>query len=215
MHAYEVNQNPPEIILLPIDDIKPYWRNARRNDATVEVLKLSIQEYGYRQLILVDADHTIILGHARLKALRALGYKEVHVQIARDLSEEKVKAYRIIDNKAGEKSRWDLEQLVPELRSINLGAFELAFPELKIAPIDVKFDTPAVNTQNYSQISFDDHNDEDDDTDAVLASRPNDAFERTQDKLSNQFTEASKAKASSLMDVECPECGSHFTVAKE
>ena len=106
---------------IPLTQIKPYWRNARKNDKTVEALKESIKRYGFNQPLVLDKDHVIITGHARFKALMQLGKKEAPCVIT-NLSEEKAKEYRIADNKTHEMTMWDNEQLVVELREI--GNFE-------------------------------------------------------------------------------------------
>lgn len=102
---------------LHIDEIRPYWRNPRKNDKAVESVKHSINKYGYNSPIVVDKNHTIIAGHTRYKALRELGYTDVEVVI-KHLSEEKAKEYRIADNKTSEKSSWDEDLLLYELREI-------------------------------------------------------------------------------------------------
>ena len=62
----------------------------------------SINEFGIRQPIVVDADGVIIAGHTPWQAATKLGLDEVPVHIAADLSPEAIKAYRIADNRTGE-----------------------------------------------------------------------------------------------------------------
>ena len=106
---------------IKLTQIKPYWRNARKNDKTVEALKQSIKDYGFNQPIVLDRNNVIITGHARFKALMQLGY-EFAPCIVTDLSEIKAKQYRIADNKTHEMTVWDNDELVVELREI--GQFE-------------------------------------------------------------------------------------------
>lgn len=61
----------------------------------------------------------IIAGHTRYKAAQKLGLKTVPVVVAKDLSEEQVKAYRLADNKSGEIATWDDELLEDELVGID------------------------------------------------------------------------------------------------
>lgn len=103
-----------EISLL---QIKPYWRNARKNDKTVEALKQSIKDYGFNQPLVLDKDNVIITGHARYKALMQLGYDKAPC-INLDLDDRKAKAYRIADNKTHELTIWDNDELLVELREI-------------------------------------------------------------------------------------------------
>lgn len=91
----------------PIERVKPYDRNPRRNDKGVKAIASSIEQFGWRQPIVVDGQGVIICGHARLKAAQKLGLEKVPVHVASDLSPEQAKAYRIADNKTAELSDWD------------------------------------------------------------------------------------------------------------
>lgn len=107
-----------EVILRRIEDVHPYEKNPRLNDASVDAVAESIKAFGFRQPIIVDGDGVIITGHTRLKAAKKLGMKTVPVIVADDLSEEQVKAYRLADNKVGETSLWDYDLLDGELMEI-------------------------------------------------------------------------------------------------
>lgn len=61
------------IIKLRVRDLIPYARNPRRNDEAVEVVKYSLQEFGYINRIVVDCNGEIIAGHTRLLACEQLG----------------------------------------------------------------------------------------------------------------------------------------------
>lgn len=98
-----------------IQEIKPYENNPRDNDKAVEGVAKSLQEFGWQQPIVVDKDNVIIVGHTRYKAAMKLGYKEVPVTVADNLSPEKVKAYRLADNKTGENAVWNNKSLLKEL----------------------------------------------------------------------------------------------------
>jgi len=109
----------------PIDRLIPYDKNPRLNDDAVEAVARSIQEFGFRQPIVVDEDGVIIIGHTRLKAARKLGLTEVPVHVARGLSPEKIKALRIADNKTAEIAEWNLELLPIELSELQGMDFDL------------------------------------------------------------------------------------------
>ena len=51
-----------------INDIKPYEKNPRKNDAAVDKVAASIKEFGLQQPIVVDKHSVLIVGHTRLKA---------------------------------------------------------------------------------------------------------------------------------------------------
>lgn len=100
-----------------LSEVKPYWRNARKNTKTVEAVKKSIQKYGFNQPLVIDKKNVIITGHARYKALTQLGYEEVDCVVV-ELDEQKAKEYRIADNKTHEMTIWDNDELMLELREI-------------------------------------------------------------------------------------------------
>ena len=104
----------------PINRLVPYARNARKiSDAAVDKVAASIQEFGWRQPIVVDAARVVIVGHARLLAARKLGLTEVPVHVADNLTPGQVMAYRLMDNRSHEETSWDeplLADCLAELR---------------------------------------------------------------------------------------------------
>ncbi|MFV0442164.1 MAG: ParB N-terminal domain-containing protein [Planctomycetaceae bacterium] len=109
----------------PIDRLIPYDKNPRLNDDAVEAVARSIQEFGFRQPIVVDEEGIVIIGHTRLKAAKKLGFTEVPVHVARGLSPAKIKALRIADNKTAEIAEWNLELLPIELAELQGMDFDL------------------------------------------------------------------------------------------
>jgi len=107
------------------DDIQPYEQNPRQNDAAVDAVAASIQEFGFRQPIVVDTEGVIVVGHTRYKAARKLGLEYVPVHVAKDLSPEQARAYRIADNKSADYADWDLDLLPIELRDLQAADFDL------------------------------------------------------------------------------------------
>lgn len=105
-----------------VADVKPYPGNPRTNDASVAALAKSIERYGWRQPIVVDADMVIVVGHTRYKAALKLGVDRVPVHVASDMTPEQAREYRIADNKVGESSTWDADMLALELKAIGSGA---------------------------------------------------------------------------------------------
>lgn len=120
-----------EIKYVDIEDIKPYENNPRINDAAVEAVANSIEEFGFRNPILIDTDGVIIAGHTRLAAAKALGLQTVPVIVAEGLTEEQIKAFRLVDNKTAELSKWDFELLEEELSGLNLDMEKFGFEELE------------------------------------------------------------------------------------
>ncbi|HBY67619.1 MAG TPA: hypothetical protein DEG69_07635, partial [Flavobacteriaceae bacterium] len=102
-----------------IDRPVPYVRNARKiPQKAIDKVAGSLQEFGWRQPIVVDKEGSVIVGHTRLKAAQKLNYKEVPVHVADKLSEAQVKAYRLADNRTGEETGWDEELLSLEIKEL-------------------------------------------------------------------------------------------------
>lgn len=107
-----------EIVEKKLTEIQPYMNNPRKNDASVDAVAESIRQFGFKVPLVVDAQGVIITGHTRFKAAKKLGLEKVPCILAADLDDEKVRAYRLADNKVGETSDWDLGLLAEELGDI-------------------------------------------------------------------------------------------------
>lgn len=116
-----------KITNLPISSITPYERNTKKHDATqIANVAESVKQYRFVQPIVIDKDNVVVIGHCRLLAAKKLGMKEVPCVCVDDLTEEQVKALRIVDNKSNE-SEWDMDFLADELAEIDLSAFDFDF----------------------------------------------------------------------------------------
>lgn len=104
------------VTMMEINKLVPYENNPRQNENSVVHFAKSIQEFGFRQPIVVDENNVIIIGHTRLKAAFKLNLTEVPVHVATGLSPEKIKALRIADNKIAEFATWDNDLLIDELQ---------------------------------------------------------------------------------------------------
>ena len=104
-----------EVKMVPIDSIIPYDKNPRDNGEAVPAVMKSIQEFGFRNPIVVDKDNVIVCGHTRREAAIRLGMKEVPVMVADDLDDKKIRAFRIADNQTAAIAEWDDEKLAEEL----------------------------------------------------------------------------------------------------
>ena len=126
-----------EIITKKIEDVIPYENNPRKNDEAVDYVARSIKEFGFKVPIIIDKNNIIVTGHTRLKAAKKLGLKEVPVIMADDLTDEQIKAFRLADNKVGEKSGWDYKLLIEELNNIlNINMEDFGFSQLEREIID-------------------------------------------------------------------------------
>lgn len=120
-----------QIISKKIEEIKEYENNPRNNDNAVEYVARSIKDFGFKIPIIVDKNNVIVAGHTRYKAAKELNLTEVPCIVADDLTDEQIKAFRLVDNKSAELAEWNLELLNIELENIhdidmNLYNFELS-----------------------------------------------------------------------------------------
>ena len=118
-------KNDLKIIHKNISELIPYTNNPRVNNNAVGKVAESIKQFGFKVPLVIDSNNEIIAGHTRLKAAKMLELEKVPCIIADDLTPEQVKAYRLIDNKVGEFSGWDLEILETELKELEM--FDLDF----------------------------------------------------------------------------------------
>lgn len=120
-----------QIISKNIEEIKEYENNPRNNDNAVEYVARSIKDFGFKMPIIIDKNNVIVAGHTRYKAAKELNLTEVPCIVADDLTDEQIKAFRLVDNKSAELAEWNLELLNIELENIhdidmNLYNFELS-----------------------------------------------------------------------------------------
>lgn len=104
--------------LLRTSELVPYERNPRQNDQAVDSVAQSIEQFGFRQPIVVTEENQIVVGQTRWKAATKLGLEQVPVHVASELTPEQVRAYRIADNRTGELADWDKKLLSEELRAL-------------------------------------------------------------------------------------------------
>lgn len=114
-----------DIQIVSIDAITPYEDNPRLNDAAVDGVAMSIEQFGFTVPIVVDEDNVIITGHTRRKAAIQLGMKEVPIIVATHLSEQQVRAFRLADNKVAESAKWDDQALSREMELLSASGFSL------------------------------------------------------------------------------------------
>lgn len=107
-----------KIIYKKLNDITPYLNNPRDNDSAAPYVANSIRSFGFRVPIVIDKENVIICGHTRYKAAQILGLSEVPCVMADSLTEDQAKAFRIVDNKTQEASKWDYGKLDQELNAI-------------------------------------------------------------------------------------------------
>ncbi|HCT1442294.1 DNA modification methylase [Enterococcus faecalis] len=124
------------------EDLIPYEKNPRHNEDAITAVAKSIEKFGFKVPIVVDASNVIVNGHTRVKAAKYLGLKEVPTIIADDLTPEQIKAFRLADNKVGEIATWDEELLnaeLDELADLDFDMTEFGFdlPDIEGEEVEV------------------------------------------------------------------------------
>lgn len=88
----------------PVEALTPYRLNVKKHEKEqVTRIAESMSRFGWKgNPIIVDADGVIIAGHGRRLAAIEIGMKEVPVVVAKDLTPEQVRAYRLADNRVAQ-----------------------------------------------------------------------------------------------------------------
>lgn len=150
------------VIRAPVGVLKMSERRIRRESRKqIENLKSSLQRYGFRLPILVDAEMQLIDGHARLKAACELGAEDIPCIIVDDLPAEELRRLTLSLNRLQEVGEWDDEALRLEVGELieldgdfDFPGFEL--PELEamlFAGDNVTEADPADDLSAYSEMS--------------------------------------------------------------
>lgn len=127
-----------ELKALPVSALKPAEYNPRKKlkpgDAEYEKIKNSIEEFGFADPLVVNADMTIIGGHQRLTVAMDLGLTEVPCAVV-DIDKTREKALNIALNKI--TGAWDEALLADLLKDIQDSDFDLG---------KTGFDPPEIET---------------------------------------------------------------------
>jgi DNA modification methylase len=124
------------IEIWPIDKLRPYPRNPRKNDAAVDRMCESIRVFGFKIPCLVRSDGEVVDGHLRLKAARKLGIAEIPVILCDEWTPAQVKAFRLLVNRSVTWADWDEELLALELQEIQEADFDLSLTGFDSGEID-------------------------------------------------------------------------------
>lgn len=102
-----------------IRDLKPYKKNAKKHSKEqIQQIANSIIEFGFNQPVVIDKHNNVVVGHGRILGAKLAGLKQVPTVCLDNLTEEQIKAYRLVDNKLNE-SDWDNALLTEELEELN------------------------------------------------------------------------------------------------
>jgi hypothetical protein len=134
-----------EVVMVPIEAIRPYKNNPRINDATVDRLVELIPKTSFNVPLVLDRNHVVVKGHARLQAAQRLGMRELPCLIS-DNDDETNKLDRLADNKVAEFSAWVPELLAGELAMLGpaelvlAGSLDLLQPPPLMPPVSPRAD---------------------------------------------------------------------------
>lgn len=208
-----------KVKVVKLSEIFPYYDNPRDNTNAVEPTKESIKRFGYVKPILVDKAGVIIAGRTRYVAAYQLGMEFVPV-VYSDMDDEKAKKYRILDNKLAEKSSFDEDQLLEELRNMEVPTDMQAFFFEDINQM-LNFSLDSINQQaeeyggfqdDYSQV---DENFEAPSNEEAGESEETSSDEEEEDPAKDLFVLKEREDGSHYMKVVCPYCGNMETIEIE
>jgi len=111
-------RNPVSIVLRDLTDIHPYSQNPRDNEQAIESVRKSIETFGFLVPIVLDEEGVIVAGHTRYEAATRLGLTDAPCIVASHLTVDQINAFRLIDNKVSELSKWDTDMLAVELSAL-------------------------------------------------------------------------------------------------
>ena len=133
------------IELVPSDSLTAYARELRLHSSKqVAQIAASLRAFGFLVPVIAATDNTIVAGHGRWLAAKHLGLPRLPVIRAGHLSPERLRAFRLADNRLAENAGWNREALaleLSELTGLELD-FELELTGFETAEIDLILDPP-------------------------------------------------------------------------
>ncbi len=137
-----------EIELVDLDQVSEYEKNVKvHTEKQIKQIADSIRAYGFKVPVLLDAENVLIAGHGRKRAAQSLGLKKVPAIRVTDLSEDKVRAYRILDNALAESS-WDHELLKVEFGELFDEGFDLGLTGFDEKEINALYEEDRIPEDN-------------------------------------------------------------------
>ena len=136
MRRFAVNGDNMQIHEVNLSELKPYKKNAKKHSKhQIEILAKSLDEFGWQQPLVIDRDGVIIAGHGRYEAAKLLGLETAPCKYADELTEDQIKAYRMVDNRST-SVEYDLELEFSELQDIELDMGEFDFETFSMDDIE-------------------------------------------------------------------------------
>ncbi len=143
------------IVYRNIKELKPYKKNAKKHPKEqVERIANSIKEFGFfeHRAVAIDREDNVIEGHGRILAAKKAGLTQVPTICLDDMTEEQIKAWRLIENKTAESS-YDEEMISKEIEEllqsdIDMEAFGFSVDILEDETIEIEPDVPFTEILN-------------------------------------------------------------------
>lgn len=199
-----------------LSEIYPYYDNPRDNTNAVEPTKESIRRFGFVKPILVDKAGVIIAGHTRYVAAYQLGMEYVPV-VYSSMDDEMAKKYRILDNKLAEKSSFDEDQLLEELRNMEVPTEMQAFFFEDIDQmLNFSFDSISQQAEEYGGFQYDYSSVDNENLETTSSeTETTSTDEEEEDPAKDLFVLKEREDGSHYMKVVCPFCGNMETIEIE
>ena len=143
------------IVYRNIKELKPYKKNAKKHPKEqVERIANSIKEFGFfeHRAVAIDRENNVIEGHGRILAAKKAGLTQVPTICLDDMTEEQIKAWRLIENKTAESSydeamiNKEIEELLQS--DIDMEAFGFSIDALEDETLEVEPDVPFTEILN-------------------------------------------------------------------
>lgn len=118
--SLDLSRYPAPQELVPIASLTPDPTNARNhtaNDArSIKALMKSLEKFGQRKPIVVDADGIVRAGNGLMEAASQLGWTHISITRADALKGAEAMEYALYDNRTAETSSWDNAILAAQLQ---------------------------------------------------------------------------------------------------
>jgi ParB-like chromosome segregation protein Spo0J len=122
-----IEKDSQQIEQIATAELIPYARNARtHSEQQVQQIAGSIQEFGFCNPVLIDAQNGIIAGHGRVMAAQLLKLESVPCLRLSHLTDAQKRAYVLADNRIALSSGWDEAMLANELSDLHADEFDLS-----------------------------------------------------------------------------------------
>ena len=108
-----------EVIMKKISELTQAKGNAKIHTyEQISHIESSILEFGIKTVAVITEKNEIVVGHGRIQAAANLGIEEYPCIVADDLTDEQIRAFRLIDNQTALETPFDPDKLRVELGGI-------------------------------------------------------------------------------------------------